>query len=633
MGYYVYMSVKLVLQINFIIILFHLYNCDSFGSGDYDEGFLHNVEQTDQKFSTVSIIDPKEQIIDDFGVDKPRVDTDPDTIGEKSTLEDKKPDITSPEIITIKGERGEKGEKGDTGERGQKGECVYSEDMRLFYETSTSSSVINTCQCNISEIISNPQVRGQKGDMGPIGPPGPPGPPGRGSTFDPDMSSRFYGPGSDSFSYLTRVGEPGPRGLPGHKGDKGEPGIGMRGEQGERGKKGKPGKHGLSGQPGPMGPPGEIGFPGKPGLKGDQGEHGQPGLPGLPGPPGPPGPPGESPIDWYDNTISNTRAYRGIKGSAPLSRHESHVQTVYVEGPPGPRGEKGETGHSATPSLSSSQLVVPGAVSFKDMDSLKRAIAYPLGTLAFISDEQALLIRMNGGWQYVQLGSVVHSSSDFNQISVTTTTSTTASSLLNSQIETLSENSMRLRMASLNIPLSGDFHGIRGADYECYRQSRRANMRGTFRAFVASRVQNLDSIVRYKDSKLPIVNIKGEILFHSWKDIFTGAGAPFPFPPKIYSFDGRNVLTDYSWPQKLVWHGADRSGVRNSEAYCDAWNSNSMGKMGLASSLISGKLLDQEKYSCNNAFIVLCIEATSPEDRNKRSIDDTNRSNITQIDD
>lgn len=70
----------------------------------------------------------------------------------------------------------------------------------------------------------------------------------------------------------------------------------------------------------------------------------------------------------------------------------------------------------------------------------------------------------------------------------------------------------------------------------------------------------------------------------------------------------------YGRPQKLIWHGADKLGVRDNDAYCDAWNSNSMSKVGLASSLLRGKLLDQEKYSCNNAFIVLCIEATSPED-------------------
>lgn len=131
-------------------------------------------------------------------------------------------------------------------------------------------------------------------------------------------------------------------------------------------------------------------------------------------------------------------------------------------------------------------------------------------------------------------------------------------------------------------------------------------------------------------------------------------------PPKIYSFDGRNVLTDFSWyvsfaipmplidfaalpvplmsnlnslvtwrPQKLVWHGADRLGVRNGDAYCDAWNSNSIAKVGLASSLIRGKLLDQEKYSCNNAFIVLCIEATTPDDRQKRHITARNDSSST----
>ncbi|GFY66934.1 collagen alpha-1(XVIII) chain [Trichonephila inaurata madagascariensis] len=63
-------------------------------------------------------------------------------------------------------------------------------------------------------------------------------------------------------------------------------------------------------------------------------------------------------------------------------------------------------------------------------------------------------------------------------------------------------------MAALNQPFSGDMHGVRGADYECYRQSRRANLRGTFRAFLASRVQNLDSIVRFQDAGLPVVNLK-----------------------------------------------------------------------------------------------------------------------------
>lgn len=63
-------------------------------------------------------------------------------------------------------------------------------------------------------------------------------------------------------------------------------------------------------------------------------------------------------------------------------------------------------------------------------------------------------------------------------------------------------------MAALNEPFTGDMHGIRGADYACYRQARQAGLRGTFRAFLSSRVQNVDSIVRLGDRDLPIVNIK-----------------------------------------------------------------------------------------------------------------------------
>lgn len=66
----------------------------------------------------------------------------------------------------------------------------------------------------------------------------------------------------------------------------------------------------------------------------------------------------------------------------------------------------------------------------------------------------------------------------------------------------------QLRMAALNEPFTGDMHGIRGADYACYRQAKRAGLRGTFRAFLSSRVQNVDSIVRLGDRDLPIVNIK-----------------------------------------------------------------------------------------------------------------------------
>ena len=63
-------------------------------------------------------------------------------------------------------------------------------------------------------------------------------------------------------------------------------------------------------------------------------------------------------------------------------------------------------------------------------------------------------------------------------------------------------------MAALNEPSTGDMHGTRGVDHSCYRQAKRAGLKGTFRAFISSSVQNVDTIVRQIDRDLPIVNIK-----------------------------------------------------------------------------------------------------------------------------
>jgi len=42
-------------------------------------------------------------------------------------------------------------------------------------------------------------------------------------------------------------------------------------------------------------------------------------------------------------------------------------------------------------------------------------------------------------------------------------------------------------VAALNEPYVGDLQGIRGADFACYRQGRRAGLLGTFKAFLSSR--------------------------------------------------------------------------------------------------------------------------------------------------
>lgn len=65
-----------------------------------------------------------------------------------------------------------------------------------------------------------------------------------------------------------------------------------------------------------------------------------------------------------------------------------------------------------------------------------------------------------------------------------------------------------------------------------------------------------------------------------------------------------------------MWHGSDLSGDSAVDGNCDAWNSESVDKRGLASTLVArgghrAKLLDQDgSHDCRNFFVVLCVEIT-----------------------
>lgn len=64
-------------------------------------------------------------------------------------------------------------------------------------------------------------------------------------------------------------------------------------------------------------------------------------------------------------------------------------------------------------------------------------------------------------------------------------------------------------------------------------------------------------------------------------------------------------------PQKIVWHGSSIYGVREEGSFCNGWSAEDSDSLGMASSLSENKILSMEEYSCNNAFILLCIENTS----------------------
>lgn len=68
---------------------------------------------------------------------------------------------------------------------------------------------------------------------------------------------------------------------------------------------------------------------------------------------------------------------------------------------------------------------------------------------------------------------------------------------------------VQLHLIALNAPQTGNMRGIRGADYLCFQQARAIGLKGTFRAFLSSKLQDLYTIVRRADrDNIPIVNLK-----------------------------------------------------------------------------------------------------------------------------
>lgn len=166
-----------------------------------------------------------------------------------------------------------------------------------------------------------------------------------------------------------------------------------------------------------------------------------------------------------------------------------------------------------------------------------------------------------------------------------------------------------LHLIALNAPHTGNMRGIRGADFLCFQQARAIGLKGTFRAFLSSKLQDLYTIVRRSDREsVPIVNLKDQLLFSSWESMFGDNASKMRENVPIYSFDGRDILRDSAWPEKMVWHGSSNKGHRQTDQYCETWRAGDRAVTGLASSLQSGHLLQQSSSSCSGSYIVLCIE-------------------------
>lgn len=223
------------------------------------------------------------------------------------------------------------------------------------------------------------------------------------------------------------------------------------------------------------------------------------------------------------------------------------------------------------------------------------------GTLSFVDGPTSeLYIKVSQGWKEVQLGHLIL---PFNNQIQQDQTRPFPSSLS----RRITNPNQRLLLVALNQPHRGGVGGAQGADRMCQIQARAMGLPQRFYSLLSTATRDLSHRVHPLYSTLPITNLRGDVLFGNWKQLLNGDGGILPRVP-IYSFDGRDVLTNPFWPKKHVWHGSTSTGQHVHDRSCEMWRTDDMSVLALTSDLLSGRLLGQETRSCSNSFIVLCLE-------------------------
>ncbi|OXB63680.1 hypothetical protein ASZ78_008995 [Callipepla squamata] len=340
-----------------------------------------------------------------------------------------------------------------------------------------------------------------------------------------------------------------------------------------------------------------------------------------------PSPPG------LDPALQGDKGEQGLPGMPGNPGRTGEMGAPGIPGPMGPPGPPGDY-RRQTWVFRSKELM------------LKSGSAVPEGSLVYVREGNNAFLRTPRGWSRLLLED--------------------SESLFVGDDPSASTPQYQLRLVALNVPLSGDMSGIRGADLQCYRQSQEARLYGTFRAFLSAPSQDLASIVKRTDRTLPIVNLKaggpvpegsgrplrelvlsacfpytttnpeplqwargalggscrpvpisvpspcpqGQLLARSWSSLLQGRAGAAPQSP-IYAFNGRNVQTDALWSRGLAWHGSTPRGGHVRRRDCQGWRSSGPGE-GLAAPLGACGLLAGQRRNCSEALAVLCVEVAFP---------------------
>ncbi|XP_069810125.1 collagen alpha-1(XV) chain-like [Dendropsophus ebraccatus] len=235
------------------------------------------------------------------------------------------------------------------------------------------------------------------------------------------------------------------------------------------------------------------------------------------------------------------------------------------------------------------------------------------GSLVYVKEPSSAFFRTNTGWSKIMLEEsdpIFPNDDPFLPEEIPDEDSDNRDEIV-AVLPSIIPRIPSLRVIALNIPLTGDMTGIRGADLQCYRQAQEMSLYGTFRALLSSSSQSLSSIVKKTDRGLPIVNLKGELLARNWNSLFDSKLSLHKSGVPIYSFNGRNILSDSLWPHKAFWHGSSQRGSSVRGRNCKEWRQQ-VNAEGLASPFTQRWLQENDSFSCTKTLAVLCIEIAFP---------------------